>query len=202
MKPMKHLLATFGIIGVIFAGAPAFGQTADLSVDASYTSTNFLDYLSVSQPGGLVAVSTTFQKPLTSFLVNQFYSLRAVVTLPAGWTIDASGAYDGDGPYGTIDPTAVGVTAAPELDLGSGVDFVWTGSFGNTDVKQNAARDFTINFSVHVPQGDTGTKNISVQWFYHWEPLLGEASLMAEPDPAVILDDNPPPKIGTVVFGR
>jgi|APSaa5957512622_1039677.scaffolds.fasta_scaffold23325_4 hypothetical protein len=199
---MKHLLATFGVMGVIFAGAPAFGQTADLSVDASYTSTNFLDYLSVSQPGGLVTVSTTFHKPLTSFELNQFYSLRALVTLPAGWTIDASGAYDGDGAHGTIVPTAVGVTAAPELDLGSGVDFVWTGSFGTSALKQNAARDFTINFSVHVPQGDTGTKNISVQWFYYWEPLLGEASLMAEPDPAAIADNTPAPKMGTVIFGR
>ena len=201
MKFMKHLLATFGIIGVIFAGAPAFGQTADLSVDASYTSTTFLDYLSVPQPGGLVAVSTTFHKPLTTFLLNEFYSLRAVVTLPAGWAIDGSGAYDGDGAYGTIVPTAVGVTAAPELDP-NGVDFLWTGSFGNNVTKQNAARDFTIIFSVHVPQGDTGTKNISVQWFYYWEPLLGEASLMANPDPAVIADNNPPPKLGTVIFGR
>jgi hypothetical protein len=202
MKSMKHLLATFGIIGVIFAGAPAFGQTnADLTVDASYTSTTFLDFDGVSQPGGLVAVSTTFHKPSTTWTdENSFLGLGVKFTLPTGWTIDEIGTYDGIGYDYSVSPST-GVTAFPELDP-DGVTFLYFGSFGNTLARLNAAHDFNINFSVHVPPGDTGTQNISAEWTYYWVPLAGEASLMADTDPAVIADNNPPPKMGTVIFGR
>ena len=199
---MKHLLATFGVMGVILAGASAFGQTnADLTVDASYTSTTFLDSEGTNQAGGLVAVSTTFHKPSTTWTTeNSFLGLGVKFTLPTGWTIDEIGDYDGIG-YDYSATPSTGVTAYPELD-GDGVTFLYFGGFGNTLARLNAAHDFNINFSVHVPPGDTGTKNVRAEWTYYWEPLTGPASLMAEPDPAVILDDNPPPKIGTVIFGR
>jgi len=178
-------------LGLLVAGT-AFGQSGTVGSIAGYTSTTFtytnvFTGLEVTN-GGLVRVSATFTKPAGVELLG----LKAVPTLPSGWSVDWNatfqfGFYDFTLPSNAGSSPALDVTAKPIWVPPSGKFLYGAGNLGLTN-----AASIKLNFAMYVPPGDTGDKELSIVWQY--TTLSGgiEIDLPCSDNPQPIADLNVP----------
>jgi hypothetical protein len=178
-------------LGLLVAGT-AFGQSGTVGSIAGYTSTTFtytnvFTGLEVTN-GGLVRVSATFTKPAGVELLG----LKAVPTLPSGWSVDWNatfqfGFHDFTLPSNAGSSPALDVTAKPIWVPPSGKFLYGAGNLGLTN-----AASIKLNFAMYVPPGDTGDKELSIVWQY--TTLSGgiEIDLPCSDNPQPIPDLNVP----------
>jgi hypothetical protein len=177
-------------LGLLIAGT-AFGQAGTVGSIAGYTSTNFT-YTNVFTGtevtnGGLVRVSATFTKPAGVELLG----LKAVPTLPSGWSVDWNatfqfGFYDFTLPSNAGSSPALDVTAKPIWVPVSRKFLYGAGNLGLTN-----AASIKLNFAVYVPPGDTGDKNISLLWQYALSNGI-DIHLPCSDNPQPVVDLNVP----------
>ena len=207
MLKAKQLGVLLGASLGLFIVGNAFGYSATIGPIAGYTSTNFTyvtaSYASDTTNGGLVHVSATFTKPIGA--ENDIFGLVAQVTLPEGWTVDydqgvLTGWFSrGSGDYfPNSDGSHASVGADPQYDLNIPGLFTYIGSPLGSEF---AECEFKLNFDMYVPAGHRGDETLSIAWYV--TPVVGSSEWVQSSDNGQLIEDlNPPPKIGTVIFGR
>ena len=212
MLEEKRLSLLLGAWLGLFVVGSAFGEnyggaSATIGSITGYTSTNFTyqntysPYENIVTNGGLVHVSATFVRPFALAL----QSLRAQVTVPDGWSVD----WDTNNvPYGLFSyfafPSSAGsssgVTVTPLYDPLIPGSFLYEGSGWGASAPPD--KEIKLNFDMYVPAGDRGDKTLDIQWYYTPTALGTTTNLQSSDNGQLIADLNPPPKIGTVIFGR